>query len=286
MKLFKLLPSLVSLIMLINSQAIAGESLAEPLISVQLWSVKDDVKDDIDDTLEKLAKMGFDGVEFAGEFGPYKETPQVLKEKLDSLGLQAPAAHIDLKLLNDENFFKTVAFYKTLGVKYLIDPWEEDVWDAEKIDDVVKLFNDLSTKLKAYGMQIGYHNHAQEFADFQDSTYWDYLAENTYDDVVLQHDFGWIKNAGKSPQHYMEKYNARTILSHYKIVLPEANPNKYSPILGEDNYIDWKMISKTNLSANMPKWLVIEQETYPEGLTPMESVANSKQGLDRLLRKL
>lgn len=281
-----LLLNLVAITTLCMSSVSQAKPLSQPQISVQLWSIKDDVKKDIDSALATIAQLGFDGVEFANEFGPYKDDPMALKHRLDELGLQAPAAHVDLSDLDEANFERTVLFYKTLGVRYLIDPWQDEAWDPNKIDSVVARLNALAEKLKPYGMQIGYHNHDKEFGPFKHSTYWEYLADNTSDNVLLQHDIGWIQDAGKNPLDYITKYNERTILAHYKIVLPEPNPQGYSPILGDDNYIDWKGITRINLSSSIPKWLVIEQETYPEGLTPMESVAKSKLGLDKILSGL
>jgi hypothetical protein len=43
-----------------------------PKISVQLWSVKDELKEDFKNTIEQLAKLGFQGVEFARDFGPFE----------------------------------------------------------------------------------------------------------------------------------------------------------------------------------------------------------------------
>jgi hypothetical protein len=43
------------------------------------------------------------------------------------------------------------------------------------------------------------------------------------------------------------------------------------------------------LSANMQfggtRWVLVEQEEYPNGLTPMEAVAASKKGLESYLEK-
>jgi hypothetical protein len=75
-----------------ETQAVGlAETTAKPVLpelSVQLWSVKDQVKQDIDATLTTLSEMGFAGVEFAGEFGPYADDPAALKDKLKSLNLK------------------------------------------------------------------------------------------------------------------------------------------------------------------------------------------------------
>ncbi|WP_111977154.1 sugar phosphate isomerase/epimerase family protein [Algibacillus agarilyticus] len=256
-----------------------------PKISVQLWSVKDAVKADFTGTLTQISAMGFDAVEFAGEFGPFKNDAEGLKQFLDSLGLVASSAHIDFNQLNDENFANTIKFYQTLGVSILIDPWEERAWHPTKIDEVINELNRLADKLAPHGMQIGYHNHDKEFNDFNGATYWDHLAKNTKENVILQQDVGWTTFAGKDPIDFVKRYPGRTVTTHYKVVLPKENPKNYSAIIGQD-MINWLDLSKVNIAVGGTKWFVIEQETYPEGLTPLESVAQSKIGLDKILAEL
>ena len=46
---------------------VTGEKMTVPPLSVQLWSVKNTLKNDFEGTLKALADMGFQGVEFAGD---------------------------------------------------------------------------------------------------------------------------------------------------------------------------------------------------------------------------
>lgn len=264
-----------------QGQTASQSKPALPQVSVQLWSVKDDVKQDIDATLAILSEMGFSGVEFAGEFGPYANDPEGLKQKLASLGLKPSGAHVQVEALTSESFDKTVAFYKTLGVSTLIIPWDERSWSPQGIDIVVGYLNDYSEKLAPHNMQIGYHNHAQEFNDYKGSTYWDYMATNTNSTVVMQQDVGWVEYAGKDPVEYVERYPGRTLTTHYKVKLPEGTENKL-PIIGQDT-IDWLPLLTANAAVGGTKWIVVEQEEYPNGLTPLEAVEQSLEGLKTVI---
>ena len=63
--------------------------------------------------------MGFDGVEFAGDFGPYSDNPAALKAKLTELGLVASSAHVGFDALNESNIDSTLAFFtKHLGLQH------------------------------------------------------------------------------------------------------------------------------------------------------------------------
>lgn len=261
-----------------------GSNKKMPLISVQLWSVKDDIKNDFTGTLEQLSQMGFVGVEFANDFGPYKDDPAGLKAYLASLNLQASGAHLSFEALNDENFEKTAKFYQALGAETLIIPWDERAWHPEGVLEVVDLLNKLSKKIAPYGLKTGFHNHKEEFYDFQQSTYWDYMAANTLDSVVMQQDVGWTTYAGKDPVDYVKKYPNRTFTTHYKVKLPEGVENKL-PIIGQDT-IDWLSLLKANISVGGTKWIVVEQEEYPNGLSPLESVELSFNGLKTYIKQL
>lgn len=255
-----------------------------PKISVQLWSVKDEVAKDFEGTLKKLAAMGFQGVEFAGNFGPYAENPEGLKKFLKDNGLEASGAHVGFAGLNDENFDKTVAFYKTVGAKYLVVPMDHRAFSPDGIDAVVAELNANAAKLKEHGMYTGYHNHAQEFAEYKGTTYWDYLAANTPKEVILQLDVAWAAMAGKDPAEYVRKYPGRTITTHFKAAVPTETDSK-RVIIGDD-LIDWKNLIKATREVGGTKWYVVEQEIYPDNLTPMEAVELSMKGLQKILAEM
>ncbi|WP_440876894.1 sugar phosphate isomerase/epimerase family protein [Thalassotalea sp. PLHSN55] len=261
-----------------------SEMKTMPKLSVQLWSVKDVIKTDFTGTLEQLAAMGFEGVEFAGEFGVYKDDPQGLKQYLSSLNLQASGAHVSFEQLNDDNFTKTVNFYQQLGAETLIIGWDERAWHPEGIKEVVALLNKLEQKLQPYGIKTGFHNHDHEFDDYLEQTYWDYLAKNTGENVVLQQDVGWTTYAGKDPVDYVQRYPQRTYTTHYKVRLPEGSIGKL-PIIGKDT-INWSALLQANIAVGGTKWIVVEQEEYPNGLSSLAAVALSKKGLDAYIANL
>ncbi|NQZ89423.1 MAG: sugar phosphate isomerase/epimerase [Colwellia sp.] len=261
-----------------------------PKVSVQLWSVKDELKKDFRGTLMQLSAMGFDGVEFAGDFGPYKDDAKGLKNYLDGLGLKVSAAHTNFSVYENDVFEQTVAYYKVLGPDTLIIPWDDRAWNADEVDNFITDLNALYFKLKVAGFRFGFHNHDQEFNVYKGSTFWDHIAQSTPKDFVLQMDVGWVMVAEKDPVEYINRYPKRTLTTHIKAKLPkdiEANmaTNGKRQIIGDD-VTDWDSVLKADIMAGGTKWFVIEQEEYPDGLSPLEAVKLSKQGLDRLISNL
>lgn len=261
----------------------AGTKGDMPKISVQLWSVKNAVKTDFKGTLKKLSDMGFQGVEFAGDFGPYEEDPAGLKQFLNSLGMQASGAHVGFELLTEETRNKTLAFYQKLGAKLLIVPWDERAWHPQGVKEVSQLLTQLTPIVAAAGMTLGFHNHDQEFNDYHGSTYWDYIAQQTPNSMLLQLDIGWVNYTGKDPVEYVKKYPGRTLTTHFKVRTHEGSGQ--NPILGLDGY-NWRPLIKALQHYGGTHWIVVEQEEYPAGLTPMQSIQFSKQGLASILNAM
>jgi sugar phosphate isomerase/epimerase len=142
-----------------------------------------------------------------------------------------------------------------------------------------------SEKLEPHGLRTGYHNHAEEFGRFGDTTYWDYIAVNTPKRVILQLDVGWVTAAGKDPEEYVRRYPGRTLTTHIKAGLPEDAPTGAKPILGQD-VTDWKSVIQAMKEVGGTRWLVLEQEVYPEGMTQLEAVEASMKGLRAILDDL
>jgi len=255
-----------------------------PQLSVQLWSVKSSLKADFKGTLTQLAAMGFAGVEFAQDMGEFKNDAKGLKQFLDSLNLKASGAHVSFEQLNAQNFAKTIAFYQTLGVDSLVIGWDERAWHPQGVKEIVKLLNDIDDRISPYNIKVGFHNHAQEFGTFQNDTYWDYIATSTGDSVVLQLDVGWVTAAGLDPIAYVEKYPNRTLTTHYKAWVSEGSKDRL-PIIGQDS-ADWLNLLKANIAVGGTKWIVIEQEEYPNDLSDLAALNLSKLGIDAYIKQL
>ena len=257
-------------------------------IGIQLWSVQDKLKQDFEGTIKSLAAMGFDAVELAGVFGQYGNNPKGLKAFLAKQGLIVSGAHVGFDQLSEEKIEQTLDFYKQLGANYLIIPWDERAWHPTGVIEMVADLNRLFPIVKKAGFSFGFHNHDKEFNDFEGSTsdpktYWDYIALNTDPNMVLQLDIGWVNYAQKDPVHYVKEYTGRTLTTHYKVRTHKDSTQ--SPILGEDGY-NWANLFQVMKSFGGTKWIIVEQEEYPDGLNSLESVAKSKAGLDQMLELL
>lgn len=259
--------------------AVAAEKRKLP-IALQLYSVRDACAKDFDAALAEVARMGFDGVEFAG-YHKYSGKAKELRQKLDDLHLKVAATHIGTNTLRGDALAKTIEFHQTIGCKFLIVPGDRDFTDPEKSKALAETFNQATQTLKPLGMACGYHNHTGEFKKDGDKTFWDLFAERTGKDVILQQDCGWTAAAGLDPVAMMKRYPGRMRSTHFKptVVGNEAGKKAY---LGQDS-VNWAAVLAGCIQFGGTEWITLEQEVYPDGKTPFEATAISFEALRKLV---
>jgi sugar phosphate isomerase/epimerase len=257
--------------------AVAGGTIP---VSLQLYSVRGDCGKNFDGTLAGVAKMGFAGVEFAGYHG-YKGKARELRKRLDDLGLKGIATHIGSGSFRGDALKNTIEFHQAVGCKFLIVPGDGDFTNPEKSKTLAELFNRTAEALKPLGMACGYHNHTGEFAKCGDKTYYDLFAERTSPDVVLQQDVGWTAAAGLDPVALVRRYPGRMQILHFKPIVLGGDKTRKA-IIGEDS-LDWPALIAACREVGGTEWITIEQESYPDGKSPMECCALSLAGLKKLL---
>jgi sugar phosphate isomerase/epimerase len=255
-------------------------------VGVQLYTVRDLMKEDFEGTIAKVAQVGYKEVEFAGYFG---RTAQQVKEVLQKNGLTAPSTHVQYDEL-DEKFPSVIEFSKAVGMGYIICPWipEElrkspDIWKqaAEK-------FNKCGEQTKQAGIQFGYHNHWFEFLPTDGKLPYDELLKDCDAKLVkMEMDLCWIIAAGGDPLKYFDRYPGRFPLVHVKDL--KTKPNVTSG--GAQNYgdtvdltevgsgiIDWKKIFAQSNKAGIKHYIV--EHDHPK--QPIESITKSYQYLSTL----
>lgn len=263
----------------------AGRSLAAPAarkipMSLQLYSIRGDCAKDFDGALAAVAKMGFDGVEFAG-YHKYADKPKELKAKLNELGLKAAATHIGTGTLRGDALQKTIEFHQEIGCKFLIVPGDGDFTKPDKSKALADLFNEVAAKLKPLGMACGYHNHSHEFAKEGDSNHWEIFAKRTSKDVILQIDFGWAAVAGQDCPDLVKRYPGRCQVVHLKPTVVKDEAGKKA-ILGQDS-VQWGGIIAACRELGATEWFTLEQEVYPDGKSPLECCELSAKALKAML---
>src|SRR5262245_58038677 len=133
-----------------GSALAAGQKIP---VGLELYSIRDQCKNDLPSMLVMVSKTGYKGVEFAGYHG---FSAKDLRKMLDDNGLVCCGTHTPYESVQPDNLGKTIEFNRIIGNKFLIVPWMEGKSKQAWLDHA-KFFNELSDKVKSEGMFVGYH---------------------------------------------------------------------------------------------------------------------------------
>ncbi|HEX8552404.1 MAG TPA: sugar phosphate isomerase/epimerase [Abditibacteriaceae bacterium] len=244
-------------------------------VAAQLYSVREECERDLMGTLEKVAKMGFDGVEFAGFHG---HSAQDVRAKLDEVGLRVAGAHIQFSEFSDEAIDATIEYHRTIGNRFLIVPWVDTKTLQSKAAwlELAERINGIAEKVKPHGMRMGYHNHDFEFKNLPDTDElpWDIFFGATNQDVVMQFDTANALGAGAKASDFLRKYPNRATTVHLKEHSADG-----SAMLGEGD-VPFREIMEICESTGGTQWYIIEHEKYP--VPPMECIERDLRNFEKL----
>ena len=228
-------------------------------VGIQLYTLRDDARRDLERTLSDIAAAGYKDVELLSSMNNFGLPPARLREILDRNGLSAPSTHVGVGELNDLD--RQLADAATLGHRYIILaslPGNERTLDDYK--RWADRLNELGRRSLTHGVWIGFHNEAYDFPPIGGVVPYDVLVERTDPAVVrLQLDTGNMAMGGRDPLEYMKRFGTRYWLFHIKD----------APSLGAstDTELGKGIIDFRRLLASIDhiddKLLYVEQETYP-----------------------
>ena len=193
-------------------------SKADPthsVIGVQLYSFRNEMKTDLEGTLEKVKAMGFTYIETGAQSG---KSAAEFKALLDKNGLQTVSYFADYNKLKSD-FASVVADAKTMNAKYVIVAWIPHQKDFTLADCelAIKDFNEAGEKLAKEGLRFAYHIHGYEFVPHGKGTLMDKLMAETKPQFVnVQMDVFWVAHPGQDPVAFLRKYGKRIRLMHMK----------------------------------------------------------------------
>lgn len=236
--------------------------------ALQLYSVRDYIEKDFLGTLEKVSKMGYTGVEFAG----YGEIPaKDMADALNRFGLKAVSAHVPYdRLINQSD--EEIEYLLTVGATQITCPYA-DMDTKEKALKCAEELAKVGEKTAKAGLTLSYHNHAHEFKMDQGEYPLEVFFSNVGDAVKQEPDLYWVLYAGIDPIEYLKKHADRCPLVHLKQmkdIATKENTNAGSGI------IDFSTAMKLAPNA----MFIYEQEHYVG--TSLEEVEKSLQFLSKL----
>jgi sugar phosphate isomerase/epimerase len=248
--------------------------MAKIPVALQLYSVREDCGRAFLKTLQSVAKMGYDGVEFAGYYG---RNAKELKSILDDLGLKVAGTHVNIDSLISDELDSIIEFNKILDNHFLIVPGLPEKYRSSKSTWIgtAQIFNEISEKIRSEGMFIGYHNHDIEFHPIDGEIPFNIFFDETNHDVVIQLDTGHAMRAGADPIEIIRSYPGRFLTLHIK----DFSSTNEKALIGEGE-MKWQELLNLCETIGNTQWYIIEQETYP--YPPIKSVKMCLENFNKI----
>src|SRR5438445_4394555 len=166
----------------------ASRSIA---IGLELYSVRDALKQDPEGTVRSVAKMGYECVEFYAPYFEWNEAQaKQMRQLLDELGIRCFSTH------NDEHYFDADKINRArdlnliLGSKNLVMTSADLKKGSEAWKAVAEQLNAAAEQLEGSGLKTGYHNHKPECTPVHCVHPIEVIAKDTKPSVMLQLDVG------------------------------------------------------------------------------------------------
>ena len=234
-------------------------------VGLELYSVRNALKQDLAGTVAEVAQLGYQCVEF---YAPYYEwSPgfaQQVRKQLDSLGMRCYSTHNSLQSFQPEGINKAIELNHLLGSRYIVLAHPGDVKTLDDWKRIAEALNSASSTMAAHGIHAGYHNHELEWKPIAEGAAGqqggqlpiELLAARTDKSIMLQLDVGTCLATGNDPVRWVERNPGRIRSMHCKDWSPEKG---YRVLFGE-GVGPWKKLFAAAESVGGIEYYLIEQE--------------------------
>jgi sugar phosphate isomerase/epimerase len=245
----------------------ALQAVAAPRIPVglELYSVRNVLKEDPNGTVRAVAAMGYQCVEFYAPYFDWTESQaKDMRKLMDGLGIRCYSTHNDSSYFAPDKISQARDLNLILGCKYVVMASSHEKAGPDGWKAVADLLNSADEKLEPSGLKTGYHNHQAEFTPVDGVRPIEILAKNTNPSVMLQLDVGTCIEAGSDPVAWIRANPGRIRSLHLKEWSPE--PGKGYTVLFGEGAAKWKAIFEAAESVGGVEYYLIEQEgsRFPE----------------------
>jgi len=192
-------------------------------VGLELYSVRNQLQQDLDGTVRAVAQMGYQGVEFYAPYFDWTESQtKQMRKLLDDLGIRCFSTHNSFTYFSPENIQRARDMNLILGSKYVVMSSSQPKPGLDGWKEVAATLNSAAEKLEPAGLKAGYHNHQLEFTPVEGTRPIEILAKHTKPSVMLQLDVGTCLEAGSDPVAWIKANPGRIRSLHCKDWSPDS----------------------------------------------------------------
>jgi sugar phosphate isomerase/epimerase len=249
---------------------------------LEIYSLRGELKKDVPSTLKAMKKMGINEIEVAGYYGL---TADQFKKAMQNAGLKATSMLFDYDRYKKDlpGILKEA---KSFGVQYVGFAWipHNTTFTKEDATTAIAYMNETAAKLKAAGLHFFYHPHGYEFIPSEEGTLFDYIAQNTSNDMSFQLDVFWATRGGADPALLLNKYPHRFSSLHIKDLewgTATADPTGTAPdstsVVTGKGQVNWSEVLRTAMKQGVQHFYIEDEaedamQQVPQSLVYLKSL--------------
>jgi sugar phosphate isomerase/epimerase len=250
-------------------------------ISVQLYTLRDQLQIDLPGSLAELRRIGYTRIEHAGFVG---RTAAQFRAALDAAGLRATSGHVGIP-----QPFDAAAWQRALddaavvGNRYIVHPFfgldanGQPIRDPAVYQAFARDLNRAGALARRAGLSFGYHNHQLEFVPQNGTrrvTGFDIITSQTDPDLVhLEVDLFWAWRGTADPVDLIQKHRGRIRQVHVKDL--DVNAGFADPGSG---LIDFGRIFQHARTAGLVEYIVERDDAGSPPRTPAQALDTARNG--------
>lgn len=260
-------------------------------VGLQLYSVREALRENLPEALRAVKNMGYDYVELAG--GRYGLTGVEMKKALSDAGLICISVHSSPALFQ-ENPEDVLSYLKELGAGFTAIPIPAGRLEAYTLrwEETTALFGKMGRFFAENSVQLLYHNHDFEFTPLDGKLVIHRLLEELSSVMLPEPDLCWISYGGQAPADFLKRYAGRCPVVHLKDYNLSLLPSKPIHKLLQEGYEkpakkslagfsyapvgygveDWEDALSACGDAGA-EYLIVEQDSSPD---PLQDAAKSR----------
>ena len=250
----------------VGALAAGAETARRPRLAFQVYGVRDLCAKDLVGTLKQAKAMGDEGVE-TGRF--YGRSAADWKAICADAGLELVALQLYPHTLVEPELEKTIRFCHESGCLRINTAWFKG--SAENANDwqlVASVLNRAVGICAREGIEIGYHNHDQEFrTSFEGKSALAWIFERFDSRVRGEFDPGWCVLAGGDPLAWLKGHPGRNPTMH---VMPAIDEKDFAALKPGEAHVgaaadraDWKTFLPAAARDGV-EWFVVKPTAHPD----------------------
>ncbi|MFF5231726.1 sugar phosphate isomerase/epimerase family protein [Dactylosporangium sp. NPDC000521] len=250
-------------------------------ISVQLYTLRDQLGLDLAASLAELRAIGYTRVEHAGFVG---RTAAQFRAALDAAGLKATSGHVAIPQPWDATAWqRALDDANVVGNRFVVHPFfgidpatGQPIRDGAKYHALARDLNRAGALARRAGLDFGYHNHQLEFVrqDGGSRTGYDILTAETDPELVhLEVDLFWAWRGAADPVDLVQRHRGRIRQVHVKDMDTAAAFT--DPGAG---LIDFGRIFEHAREAGLVEYIVERDDAGTPPRTPADALTTARNG--------